>query len=40
LGFVYLEQQNRLLISYSKMDRETKYMMLSKSVFDRMMISV
>jgi hypothetical protein len=36
LGFVYMKQTNRFLIGYSVMDKETKYIMVSKHVFDEM----
>jgi tetratricopeptide (TPR) repeat protein len=39
LGFVYLSSQKRLLIGYSIMDSITKYTMISKHIFDNMMIS-
>ena len=38
LGFVYFETTNRFLIGYSLMDKETKYIMVSKHVFDNMAI--
>ena len=38
LGFVHFSDYNRFLIGYSVMDRETKYTMISKHVFDEMMI--
>ena len=38
LGMVYFSDYHRLLIGYSVMDRETKYTMLSKHIFDEMMI--
>lgn len=39
LGMVFFAEQQRFLIGYSVMDRETKFMMLSKHVFDdRMML--
>jgi hypothetical protein len=37
LGFVEYDETS-LLIGYSVMDRETKYMVVKKSVFDAMMI--
>ena len=40
LGMVFFPEQQRMLIGYSLMDRETKYMMLSKHIFDDRMISV
>jgi len=36
LGFVYMKTTNRFLIGYSVMDKETKYIMVSKHVFDEM----
>lgn len=39
LGFVYFPLQNQFMIGYSKMDRETKYTLISKHIFDSMMIS-
>ena len=36
LGFVYMKPSNRFLIGYSVMDKETKYIMVSKHVFDEM----
>jgi hypothetical protein len=38
LGFVYLEKSNELMIGYSLMDRETKYMLVNKTKLDEMMI--
>ena len=38
LGFVYTPKTDLFLIGYSIMDRETKYMMVPKCVFDDMMI--
>jgi hypothetical protein len=40
LGFVYLEKTDELMIGYSLMDRETKYMIISKSKLDDMMITI
>lgn len=40
LGFVYLKPQNRFLIGYSKMDKQTDYIMVSKGAIDNMCISV
>jgi tetratricopeptide (TPR) repeat protein len=37
LGFVYMD--NRFLIGYSVFDKETKYMMISKHIFDDMCIN-
>jgi hypothetical protein len=39
LGMVFFPEQQRFLIGYSVMDRETKYMMLSKHIFDDRMIT-
>lgn len=39
LGFVYLSSQKRFLIGYSIMDSITKYTMISRHVFDKMMIT-
>ena len=39
LGFVHFTETNRFLIGYSTMDRTTQYLMISKHVFDEMMIS-
>jgi len=39
LGFVFWESTKRFMIGYSVMDRETKYMMISKHIFDNMMIN-
>jgi tetratricopeptide (TPR) repeat protein len=38
LGFVHIQSNNRFLIGYSLMDKETKYMTISKHVFDDEMI--
>jgi tetratricopeptide (TPR) repeat protein len=38
LGFVYLEKSNELMIGYSLMDRETKYLLVNKLKLDEMMI--
>jgi hypothetical protein len=38
LGFVHFSDSNRFLIGYSTMDRETKFLMISKHIFDDMMI--
>ena len=38
LGMVYLSQVNQFLIGYSIMDRETKYIEISKTIFDDIMI--
>jgi tetratricopeptide (TPR) repeat protein len=38
LGFVHFTDTNRFLIGYSTMDRETKFLMISKHIFDDMMI--
>lgn len=38
LGFVFWETTKRFMIGYSVMDRETKYIMVSKHIFDTMMI--
>jgi glycosyltransferase involved in cell wall biosynthesis len=38
LGFVFRETTRRFIIGYSVMDRETKYIMISKHIFDTMMI--
>ena len=38
LGFVHFTETNRFLIGYSTMDRTTQYLMISKHVFDEMMI--
>jgi hypothetical protein len=38
LGFVYLEKSNELMIGYSLMDRETKYMIVNKSKLDDMFV--
>ena len=35
---VYLSQVNQFLIGYSIMDRETKYIEISKTIFDDIMI--
>lgn len=40
LGFVYLKSTNRFLIGYSVMDKETKYMFISKHIFDNMFLSL
>lgn len=40
LGFVYFVVQNQLMIGYSVMDRETKYIMIDKKVFDDIMLPV
>ena len=40
LGMVYLKQSNELMIGYSIMDKETKYMTVPKTMFDNMMILV
>ena len=39
LGFVYFEQTDEILIGYSIMDRETKYEVFKKNIFDEMMIT-
>ena len=39
LGFLYFKAQNRFLIGYSIMDKETKYCYISKHIFDNMMIT-
>ena len=38
LGFVYFESNDEFLIGYSIMDRETKYIEISKTIFDDIMI--
>jgi hypothetical protein len=38
LGFVYFEEQDELLIGYSIMDRETKYMRIKKQIVEDKMI--
>jgi hypothetical protein len=38
LGFVYFEEQDELLIGYSIMDRETKYMRIKKQIIEDKMI--
>jgi hypothetical protein len=38
LGFVYMAKHNQFLIGYSIMDRETKYTMVPKHVFEDMMM--
>ena len=40
LGMVFFPEYQRFLIGYSLMDRETKYMMVSKHIFDDRMIMV
>ena len=40
LGFVHFSDTNRFLIGYSVMDRETKFLMMSRHIFDDMMILV
>lgn len=40
LGFVYFKDTNRFLIGYSIMDKETKYAMIGKHIFDNMMLVV
>uniref|UniRef100_A0A6C0EMF3 Glycosyltransferase 2-like domain-containing protein n=1 Tax=viral metagenome TaxID=1070528 RepID=A0A6C0EMF3_9ZZZZ len=40
LGMVYFSDYQRFLVGYSVLDRESKYMMVSKHVFDDMMILV
>jgi len=40
LGMVFFPEYQRFLIGYSVMDRETKYMMVSKHIFDDRMIIV
>jgi hypothetical protein len=40
LGFAYLEESKTVLIGYSLMDRETKYIEVAKSWFDDSMITV
>jgi tetratricopeptide (TPR) repeat protein len=40
LGFVYFEEISQFIIGYSVMDNTTKYMMVSKEVFDDMIIYV
>jgi len=40
LGFVHFPDSNRFLIGYSTMDRETKFLMISKHIFDDMMILI
>ena len=40
LGFVYMKHMDRFLIGYSIMDRESKYMMVSKKNIDDIMIHV
>ena len=40
LGMVFFPEHQRFLIGYSLMDRETKYMMVSKHIFDDRMIMV
>ena len=39
LGMVFFPEQQRFLIGYSVMDRETKFIMLSKHIFDDRMMS-
>jgi hypothetical protein len=39
LGFVFFKTQNRFLIGYSLLDKETKYFHVSKHIFDNMMIT-
>jgi tetratricopeptide (TPR) repeat protein len=36
LGFVWFSESNRFLIGYSLMDRETKYVMLPRHIFDEL----
>lgn len=38
LGFVYLSESNHFLIGYSKMDKETEYLKMSKTAVDTMCI--
>ena len=38
LGFLYFESQNNFLISYSLMDKESKYCYISKDSFNNMMV--
>jgi hypothetical protein len=39
LGFVYLEESRELLIGYSLMDRETKYMTISRDKVEELFLS-
>ena len=38
LGFVYYPESNRFFIGYSKMDKMTDYLMMSKAAVDNMCI--
>ena len=38
LGFVYIPETRRLLIGYSILDRETKYIMVGRDTIDNMMV--
>jgi hypothetical protein len=39
LGFVYLEEKNSFIIGYSKLDRDTNYIVIEKSVIDQELFS-
>ena len=39
LGFVHFSDTNRFLIGYSILDRETKYVMIPRHIFDEMWVS-
>jgi hypothetical protein len=40
LGFIYLPSDEKLLIGYSIMDKETRYVQFNKTTFDDIMIIV
>ena len=40
LGFVHIKSNNRFLIGYSVLDKETKYITVSKHIFDDMFLDM